>query len=59
MLNMPSMDVAEKLSKRIEDITASMDRNQRELGKLLDRADEIEAVSVRYELPEKFREALE
>ena len=59
MLNVPSMAEAEKLSKRIEDITASMDRSQRKLGRLLDRADEIEAVSVKYEAPEKFREALE
>lgn len=59
MLNVPSIEEAEKLSKRIEEITDSMTENQRKLNDLLKRADEIEAISVKYETPEEFIGVLE
>ncbi len=58
MLKVSSLEEAEKISARIEDIKQSIDDNVARLGLLLDRADEIEATSVRYVTPEQFRDAL-
>ncbi|MBI5116346.1 hypothetical protein HZA56_07710 [Candidatus Poribacteria bacterium] len=57
MLNVASVEEAEKFSKRIEEIDNSVAENSDKLGKLLDRADEISAMGVRYVPPEEFRGA--
>ena len=52
------LEEADQISKRIDELTKSIkDMEVRRLGDLIERADEIEASSVRYVMPEKFREA--
>lgn len=58
MLKAPSIDEAERLSQRIEEISNSMAENKRKLNRLLKRTDQIEAASVRYEVPDEFLEVL-
>lgn len=54
-----TMEEADKYSKRIEEINNKIADATKELGDLLKRSDEIEAVSVRYVMPERFRKAFE
>jgi hypothetical protein len=58
MTGVSSLDEAEKYSQRIEELNQQITEANERLGKLLQRADEIEAASVQYVLPEKFREAM-
>ncbi len=58
MLNVNSIEDAEGFSARIEETIKSMNTNIKKLNKLLERADEIEATSVTYKIPEKFLDAL-
>ena len=54
MANVTNMDEAERFSERIKGINEAIAKDTKELGKLLDEADEIEAESVRYETPDEF-----
>jgi hypothetical protein len=58
MLSVSSLEEAEELSKRIEETSDTINKKTEELNKLLKRADEIQAVSVTYEIPEEFLNAL-
>ncbi len=58
MAKVTSVEEADEYSKRIEEVNKKISENTAKLGKLLKRADEIEATSVRYEVPEEFRGAL-
>lgn len=58
MTGVSSLDEAEKYSQRIEELNQQISEANERLGKLLQRADEIEAASVHYILPEKFREVM-
>lgn len=54
MLNVSSLEEAEEFSKRIEETNNIIDEKKRALDRLLKRADEIQAMSVIYEMPEEF-----
>ncbi|RJP73365.1 MAG: hypothetical protein C4532_04470 [Candidatus Abyssobacteria bacterium SURF_17] len=54
MANVASIEEAERFSRRIEEMNREIDANTEKLGKLLNRADEIEAASVSYQTPEEF-----
>ncbi len=58
MGNSGSVEEADKYGKRIEEINKKIDESTNRLGELLKRTDEIEAVSVRYIMPEKYREVM-
>jgi hypothetical protein len=58
MTGVSTLDEAEDFSQRIEELNQQIAEANERLGKLLQRADEIEAASVHYVLPEKFREAM-
>jgi hypothetical protein len=58
MANATSIEEADEFTKRIEAINKKIAESTEKLGKLLERADEIEATSVRYETPDEFRGAL-
>ncbi len=53
-----TLEDAEDYSKRIDKISESIAENNKELGKLYSRADGIEAIGVKYEVPEEFIGAL-
>jgi hypothetical protein len=53
----PSFDDAEQFTKRISEATDTMAGLSDRLNRLFERADEIEAASIRYEMPERFRKA--
>jgi hypothetical protein len=57
MLNVSSLEEAEEFSKRIEEISEVIDKKTRMLDRLLKRADEIQEMSVTYEMPEEFLDA--
>ncbi len=59
MLNVGTLDEADRLSQRIDELTNSMTENRSRLERLLKRGDEIEAASIRYEAPEKYLGVLE
>ena len=54
MLGVP-IEEAEDYSKRIEEVSESIDENSRKLKTLYRRADDIEAIGVKYEPPEEFK----
>ena len=54
MLNVAAIDDLDAFTKRIEEITQSIDDNNRRLSRLFEKADEIEAASVHYEIPAEF-----
>ena len=54
MLNVAAIDDLDTFTKRIEEITQSIDNNNRRLSRLFEKADEIEAASVHYEIPAEF-----
>ncbi|UCD59150.1 MAG: hypothetical protein JSV16_08690 [Candidatus Hydrogenedentota bacterium] len=58
MLNVTSLEEADQFSKRIEKINKTIAENTGKLGELLGKADDIEATSVRYNVPEEFLGAL-
>jgi hypothetical protein len=57
MLGIP-LEEAENYGRRIEEVGESISENTKKLNKLFRKADDIEAISVRYETPEEFIEAL-
>jgi hypothetical protein len=57
MLTVSSVEEAQEFSERIQEIIKTRDENIIKLNSLLDRADAIEAMSVTYTMPEKYREA--
>lgn len=56
MANSGSLGEAEEFSDRIEEMQEKIKQKTERLGELLKRADQIEAVSVRYEMPQKFKD---
>ncbi|RJP17066.1 MAG: hypothetical protein C4520_17850 [Candidatus Abyssobacteria bacterium SURF_5] len=58
MSSVETIEEADDFSKRIEEVNQRISEATERLGKLLQRADEIEAASERYVMPEKFREAM-
>jgi hypothetical protein len=58
MLNISAIDDLEAFTDRIEEITQSIADNNRRLSRLFEKADEIEASSVRYEMPAEFEGVL-
>lgn len=59
MLAISSINEADQFSERIEVVNESIAENTEKLNKLLKRADEIEAESVTYVMPEEFVDAVE
>jgi hypothetical protein len=57
MANVASMEEAEKFGERIEALKKEIEDDTKVLGRLLKKADEIEAASVRYETPPEFADA--
>lgn len=49
-----TLEDADDYSKRIDKVSESIAENNKKLSKLYDRADDIEAISVKYEVPEEF-----
>lgn len=58
MATTSTIEEADKFSQRIENVNKGISEKTEQLGKLLDRADAIEAESVRYVMPEEFREVM-
>ena len=54
MTNVSNLDEADRFSKRIDGLNATITEDTTELDRLLDEVDEIEATSVQYEMPEEF-----
>jgi hypothetical protein len=54
MLNAADLREAEKIAKKIEESGARIAENQKKLSRLLNKADDIEAVSVKYKIPKKY-----
>ena len=57
MANVTDLEEAERFSKRIRELDKTIIKNTEDLDKLLNEADEIEAKSIRYKMPEEFLEA--
>lgn len=58
MANVQSFEEANKFSDRIKELQASIEEKEERLGELLNKVDEVEAASEKYEVPEEFRRAL-
>ena len=58
MLNAPSLSEAEEFGKKTEKINEAIEGNSKKLNLLFKKADDIEAVSVKYKIPDKYIDAL-
>ena len=58
MLNAPSLSEAEEFGKRAEEINKTIEKSAKKLNLLFKKADDIEAVSVKYKIPDKYIDAL-